>query len=99
MKKTDSCKGGGEGTGKKSEVTSQRTYMHDPWTRTKVWGLTVGVGGGLGRGGKGRKIGTTVIAKTIQYLTKRERFRWLFSGRVMGRVYLQIFQRKEMMMA
>ena len=33
--------------------------MNDPWTWTTVWGLTVGAGGGLGRGGKGEKIGTT----------------------------------------
>ena len=24
--------------------------MNDPWTRTTVWGLTVGAGGGMGRG-------------------------------------------------
>ena len=63
MKKTDSCKGGGEGTGKKSEGTSQRTYMHDPWTRTKVWGLTVGmVEASCVDRNKGGKIGITVIA-------------------------------------
>ena len=26
--------------------------MNDPWTWTMVWGLTVGVGSGLGRGGQ-----------------------------------------------
>ena len=34
------------------ERTSQRTYMNDLWTRTMVWGWTVGVGGGLGGGGQ-----------------------------------------------
>ena len=30
--------------------------MNDPWTWTTVWGLTVGAGGGMGRGGqKGKK--------------------------------------------
>ena len=37
--------------------------MKGPWAQTVVWGLPEGVGGrGLGGGGKGRKIGTTVIA-------------------------------------
>ena len=35
--------------------------MNDPWTGTAVWGLTVGVGGGVGGGGQRGKIGTTVI--------------------------------------
>ena len=35
---------------KEGEVISQRTYMHDPWTRTTVQGLTVGVEV-LGEGG------------------------------------------------
>ena len=26
--------------------------MNDPWTRTMVWGLTVGAEGGLGGGGE-----------------------------------------------
>ena len=30
----------------------QRTCMNDPWTWTTVWGLTVGVGAGLGGGGQ-----------------------------------------------
>ena len=46
-------------TGKDGEGTSQRT-MNDPRTWTPVWGLTVGVGGGLGGGGQRGKIGTTV---------------------------------------
>ena len=36
--------------------------MKDPQTRTTVWGMTVGVGGGFVGGGKGGKVGTTVIA-------------------------------------
>ena len=36
--------------------------MNDPWTLTMVWELTVGVGAGWVEGGKGGKIGTTVIA-------------------------------------
>ena len=28
---------------------SQRTYMHDPWTWTTVWGLREGVGGEMGQ--------------------------------------------------
>ena len=35
--------------------------MSDPWTWPTVWGLTVGAWGGLGRGGKQGKVGTTVI--------------------------------------
>ena len=32
--------------------------MNDPWAWTTVWGLTVGAGGGMGRGGqKGKKLG------------------------------------------
>ena len=42
--------------------------MHNPWTWTTLWGLPEGVRGWwLGEGGKGRKIGTTVIAKSIKY--------------------------------
>ena len=41
--------------------TTQGTYVNDPWTWTIVRGLTVGAGVGLGRGGHGGKIGTTVI--------------------------------------
>ena len=43
-----------EGRGQywRKEVTStrQRTCMNDPWTWTTVWGLTMRVGGGIGRG-------------------------------------------------
>ena len=46
---------------KAGEGTSQRTCMNDIWTRTTVWGLTVGVGRGWAEGDKGDKIGTTVI--------------------------------------
>ena len=35
--------------------------MSDLWTRTTGWGWTVGVGGEMGRGAQGGKIGTTVI--------------------------------------
>ena len=41
------------------EKSSQRTYIHDPWTWRTVWGLPEGVGGG-DRGGA--KNGTTIIA-------------------------------------
>ena len=35
---------------------SQRTFMHDPWTQTTVWRLTVGGERmGFGRGGKREK--------------------------------------------
>ena len=46
--------------GKRGEGSSQRTRTNDPWTWTKVWGLTVGVGVGGMEEGKGGKIGTTV---------------------------------------
>ena len=44
--------GGGVGSGDwlKGEGVSQKPYINDPWTM--VWGLTMGVGGGLGRGGQ-----------------------------------------------
>ena len=35
--------------------------MNDSWTWTAGWRLTVGAWGGLGRGGKQGKVGTTVI--------------------------------------
>ena len=38
-----------------------RTCTNDPWTWTTVWELTVGAGGGMGRGGQRGEIGTTVI--------------------------------------
>ena len=34
------------------EGTSQTTCVNDPWTWTTVWGLTVGLEGGLGGGGQ-----------------------------------------------
>ena len=39
---------------------SQRTCTNDPWTWTAVWGLIVGEGRGLGRGGQGGNMGTAV---------------------------------------
>ena len=42
MKQTDSCQSGGRDWMKDGEGSSQRTFMHDPWTWTKVWGLTEG---------------------------------------------------------
>ena len=33
--------------------SSQRTYMHDPWTQTMVWGLPKEVGGAGQSGAKG----------------------------------------------
>ena len=36
--------------------------MNDPWAWTTVWGLIVGVWGGLGGGGQSGKIETTIIA-------------------------------------
>ena len=47
---------------KEGEGISQRTYMKGPWTWTMVWGLTMEVGGGLGGGGTGGKMRTTVTA-------------------------------------
>ena len=44
------------------EYSSQRTYMHDPWAWTMVWGLFKGLRGGWVKWDKGEKIGTTVIA-------------------------------------
>ena len=35
--------------------------MNDPWTWTTGWGLTVGVGGGLGGGEQRGKNGTNVV--------------------------------------
>ena len=40
---------------KEGEGISQRTCMNDPWTWTRVWGLTVGAGCGLsGEGQMGK---------------------------------------------
>ena len=36
----------------KDEEIRQRTYIHDPRTGTKVWGLTIEMGGKVGRRGK-----------------------------------------------
>ena len=48
--------GGEEKEMKEGEGISQRTYMHDPWTRTTVWGLSEGAEAGW-RGAKGEKLG------------------------------------------
>lgn len=47
----------------KDEEIRQRTYIHDPWTGTKVWGLTIEEGDKVG--GRG-KIGATIIAQVIK---------------------------------
>ena len=54
MEPTDSDqKGGGRGIMvERRGRTTQRTCVNDPRTRTTVWGLTVGAGGGMGRGGQ-----------------------------------------------
>ena len=54
---------GGEKQGKEGEGTSQGTCMNDPQTWTMGWGLTVGAGDGLGRGGQRGKIESTIIEK------------------------------------
>ena len=45
--------------------------MHDPRTRTKVWGLPEGVEGGCVGGGQGGGTRTTVTAKTIKIKLKK----------------------------
>ena len=40
---------------KEEEGISPRTCMKDPWTWTMMWGLSLGVGGGLERRGKMRE--------------------------------------------
>ena len=47
MEHTDTCQRGGGSREwlKEGERISQRTYMHDPWTGTRVWGLPEGIGG------------------------------------------------------
>ena len=45
--------GAGREWRKEWEGISRRTYIHDPWTWTALWGLTTGVGDGLGGRGKG----------------------------------------------
>ena len=52
MEQTDSCKRGRGDVDwlKEGEGTRQRTHMHHLWTWTMVWGLTAGVGDGLGGG-------------------------------------------------
>ena len=45
----------------RTEGTSQRKCVNDPWTWTMVWGQTVRAGVGLGGGGQRGKNETTVI--------------------------------------
>ena len=56
--------------------------MNDPWTRMTVWGLTVGVGGRLGRGGQRGKTEKIVIQQTR--IKKRKKRNW---GNVQMLVY------------
>ena len=46
--------------------------MNDPWIWTTGWGLTVGVGGGLGGGGQRGKNGDSCNRITIKYFLKDE---------------------------
>ena len=48
--------GGGGDWLKEGEGISQRPYMHDVWTWTTVWGLTVGGGWAEWRGLKREKL-------------------------------------------
>ena len=58
MEQNDSCKRGEGGWDwlKEGEGTRQRTYRHEPWTWTMVWGLTWEQGG-LEEGGQKGKLG------------------------------------------
>ena len=47
----------GDMKGMYRKQSSQRTYMHDPWTRTTVWGLPEGVHGGSGTERRGTRGG------------------------------------------
>ena len=47
--------------------------MNDPQTWTIGWGLTVGMGGGQGRGEQWGKIGTTVIEQQFKKLKLKEK--------------------------
>ena len=55
----------GEGEGgdrlKEGEGIGQRVHMKDPWTWTKVQGLTTQVGGALGGGGQRGQNGATGV--------------------------------------
>ena len=46
--------------------------MHDPWTWTTGWELTVGVGGGLGEGGQRGGNGDNCNRITIKYFLQKE---------------------------
>ena len=46
--------------------------MNDPWTKTMGWGLTVGAGGGWGRGEQWWKIGTTGIKQQERKERRKE---------------------------
>ena len=52
-------KGGWGKWQKEGEGISQRTCMNDPWTWTRVWGWTMGVGVGWTGESQGGKTGTT----------------------------------------
>ena len=47
--------------------------MKDPWTWTRVWGLTKEVGAGWVDGGGGDKIGTSIRAKIILKINNMNR--------------------------
>ena len=51
--------------------------MNGPWTWTTVWGIIVGMGGGLGGGGKRGKNWDNCKRITIKYFFKKRK--WQFS--------------------
>ena len=62
--------GGGRGPDERRGRISQRTYMHDPWTETMVWGLPEGWGWAeVGKVEKGRDHTNSTNYK-IQFLKK-----------------------------
>ena len=52
--------GGHAGCMKDGEGINQRTFMYNPWARTKNVGIGLGWRARVGEGGKDRKVGTTV---------------------------------------
>ena len=50
------------------EGTRQRTCMNDPQTWTTGWGLTLGIGGGMGRGGQRGKNWDDCNSTTIKMI-------------------------------